>query len=136
MEIGAARDHRLSSATLGAESRGPRDRSEEELGRWAAALSVPIFHALRDLARDEGANAGAALAKPSFAARTRTALLRFLTLLEELLDARGRLGLVRDDLGSVLTREHDQPHQAHFDEHGEEHRERQLLRQEGARRHG
>jgi DNA helicase-2/ATP-dependent DNA helicase PcrA len=55
---------------------------------------VPIFHALRDLARDEGANAGAALAKPSFAARTRSALLRFLTLLEELLDARNRLGLV------------------------------------------
>jgi DNA helicase-2/ATP-dependent DNA helicase PcrA len=74
--------------------RGIGDRTEEELGRWAAALSMPIFHALRDLARDEGANAGAALAKPSFAARTRSALLRFLTLLEELLDARNRLGLV------------------------------------------
>ncbi|MBC8075989.1 MAG: UvrD-helicase domain-containing protein, partial [Chloroflexales bacterium] len=75
-------------------ARGIGDRTEEELGRWAAALNTPIFHALRDLARDEGANVGATIAKPSFAARTRSALLRFLTLLEELLDARTRLSLV------------------------------------------
>ncbi|GAB4424956.1 MAG: UvrD-helicase domain-containing protein [Chloroflexi bacterium OHK40] len=65
--------------------RGIGERSEAELTRWATALGVPVFQALREL--EHGG------AKPPFNSRTTSALLGFLALLDELVAARHELPL-------------------------------------------
>ncbi|NTW97990.1 MAG: UvrD-helicase domain-containing protein, partial [Oscillochloris sp.] len=76
-------------------ARGIGDRSEAELLRWAAELGVPVYQALREI------EAGTVPAP--FAARTRTALLGFLAILDQIGAMRGTLPLV-DLLDAALAR--------------------------------
>lgn len=95
------------SRVLNWPGRGIGDRSEDELNRWAMSMNVPNYVALQLLAEDPPP-------ENPFAARTRTALLAFLTLLDELIAQRqkGDLGALMDFLfGRVgfqeaLLREH------------------------------
>ncbi len=66
--------------------RGIGEKTEGELLRWAAELGVPVFQALRELE-------AATLPSP-FSARTKSALLGFLAILDQLAAARGTLPLV------------------------------------------
>src|SRR5256885_15097765 len=82
------------SRVLNWPGRGIGERSEDELNRWATALGVPNYVALQML--DAGDGNEALLQPPSptshppspFAARTKTTLLTFLHLLDELIEQR------------------------------------------------
>lgn len=68
-------------------SRGIGQRSEDELNRWAADLSIPVYSALQLLQNPSTA------AQSPFAPRIRTQLLAFLHLLDELIAARDEYDL-------------------------------------------
>jgi DNA helicase-2/ATP-dependent DNA helicase PcrA len=63
-------------------TRGIGQRSEDELNRWAAELSMPVYSALQLLQNPSTA------AQSPFASRIRTQLLAFLQLIDELIAAR------------------------------------------------
>ncbi|HRC77208.1 MAG TPA: UvrD-helicase domain-containing protein [Kouleothrix sp.] len=111
------------SRVLNWPGRGIGERTEDELNRWAASLSVPNYVALQLLAEESQAD-DAALSPPDlpaarspFNARTKTALLGFLRLIDELIEqrAKGSLGELMDFLfGRVGF------HEALLREHGED----------------
>ncbi|MBK9713921.1 MAG: UvrD-helicase domain-containing protein [Kouleothrix sp.] len=93
--------------------RGIGERTEDELNRWSAGLGVPAYVALQMLADEAGVGGRAgdddalapsprpsiALSQPApFSARTKTALLGFLRLIDELIAQReqGDLGELMD----------------------------------------
>ncbi len=81
------------SRVLNWPGRGIGDRSEDELNRWAASLSVPNYVALQLLADEPNT-------QTPFTPRMRKALLDFLTLIDELIAQRhqGDLGELMDFL--------------------------------------
>jgi len=92
------------SRVLNWPGRGIGERSEDELNRWAAALGVPSYVALQMLdegsgVRDQGA--GDVLSAPTFqspfGARTKTALVSFLRIVDDLIAAREER-----DLGELI----------------------------------
>lgn len=88
-------------------------RTIAELQRWAAELGVPIYQALTELADDD---------TPSpFTARTRKALLGFLSIIQHLIEARHTLSLT-DLLTSTLERLNFRDYLMH--EYGDEGEER------------
>lgn len=86
--------------------RGIGERSEGELNRWATELGVPVYQALSELESPD-------ISTP-FNTRTRTALLGFLGVIEELIAARRELPLIelidkllgRLDVREILYREY------------------------------
>jgi DNA helicase-2/ATP-dependent DNA helicase PcrA len=111
------------SRVLNWPGRGIGERTEDELNRWAASLGVPNYAALQMLAeegngdketRGSGGNdmfsssPGLPAASSPFSARTKTALLGFLRLIDELIAQReqGDLGELMDCLfGKIAFQE-------------------------------
>ncbi len=120
------------SRVLNWPGRGIGERTEDELYRWAAQLGVPPYVALQMLAeaehgarepgrqRDDGTpdvvRSDAPPPAAPFAPRTRTALLGFLRLLDEVIAARETLNLgglmdlvfARVGVQEALAREYDE----------------------------
>jgi DNA helicase-2/ATP-dependent DNA helicase PcrA len=78
--------------------RGIGKGTVDRLAGWAAELGLPVYEALRLLARGEAAGAPAALL-----GRPRTELMRFLTLIDDLRGLSGRLPLP-DFVAAVVDR--------------------------------
>ncbi len=101
------------SRVLNWPGRGIGQRTEDELNRWATELSVPTYAALQ-LLSEEGTGSGGTKASSPFSGRTKTALLGFLTLIDELIGAReekdlgGLMDLVFERVGfeDALVREY------------------------------
>ena len=72
-------------------ARGIGARTEDELNRYAATLSVPVYTALQYMAEpmpDRAAQEQSGVWAAPFDARTKTKLLAFLALLDDLIEAR------------------------------------------------
>lgn len=92
---------------LNVPQRGIGERTEAELNRWANELGVPVYQALQELSTMDEKQA-------PFNARTRSALLAFLRLIDEFIEARMHaplselldLILERLNLREVIQREY------------------------------
>ncbi len=102
--INNPRDSVSLARAINTPPRGIGPGTLNELSVWANALGVPMYHALQLLlAHDQGQSDGALATPPPFSARTARPLLRFITLLNDLIELAQREP-VADLLKELLDR--------------------------------